>query len=56
MNISTLINRLIWLGLGLGWSGTIIDVTEQLMHGASKQHIMSLGKWNRQLLGERRHK
>lgn len=53
MNISNLIGKLIWLGLALGWSGTIVEVTEQLMHGASQQRMMSLGKWNRALLGQK---
>ncbi|MCM0607016.1 MAG: hypothetical protein KA715_13075 [Xanthomonadaceae bacterium] len=53
MNISNLINRHIWFGIALGWSGTLVDATSQLMHGASKQRMMSLGKWNRALLGQK---
>ena len=53
MSISNLFSKLIWLGLALGWSGTIAKVTSQLMHGAAQTQMMSLGKWNRTLLGQK---
>jgi len=53
MNVSNLINRLITIGVLLGWSGTLVEVVDQLMHASAKQEIMSLGKWNRALLGQK---
>ena len=52
MGISNLIQKLIWVGIALGWSGTLVEVIDQLMHESAKTQIMSLGDFNRSLLGQ----
>lgn len=55
MDIGNLIRKLFWVGLALGWSGTLVEVTNQLKAESARSYargLMSIGQWNRALLGQ----